>query len=65
MIFKYQSREEIKKGDRILFHGEPGEIELVASELGSSETDWWRWSDGSRAEGFWSCIYSCGSDSRN
>jgi hypothetical protein len=41
MILKYQSGEEIRKGDRVLFHGEPGEIELVASELtGDAETDW-------------------------
>jgi hypothetical protein len=40
MIFKYQSGEEIRKGDRVLFHGEPGEIEFVASELGDPITDW-------------------------
>ena len=37
----YQSDVEIKKGDRVLFHGEPGEIELVASGLGDPETDWY------------------------
>jgi hypothetical protein len=41
MILKYQSGEEIKKGDRILYHREPGQIELVAVELtGDSENDW-------------------------
>ncbi len=40
MTFKYQSGVEIKKGDRILFHGEPGQIEIVAAELGNPETDW-------------------------
>jgi hypothetical protein len=40
MILKYQSGEEIKKGDRVLFHREPGQIELVALELGDPETDW-------------------------
>jgi hypothetical protein len=41
MILKYQSGQEIKKGDRILFHGEPGRIEMVAVELtGDPETDW-------------------------
>lgn len=40
MPLKYQSGEEIKKGDRVLFHGEPARIELVASEPGDSETDW-------------------------
>ena len=36
---KYQSGEEIKKGDRVLFHQEPGHIEFVANELGDRETD--------------------------
>jgi hypothetical protein len=39
-ILKYQSGEEIKKGDRVLFHREPGQIEMVAVELGDPETDW-------------------------
>jgi hypothetical protein len=41
MILKYQTGEEIQKGDRILFHREPGRIELVAAELGDPETDWY------------------------
>ena len=40
MALKYQSGEEIRKGDRVLFHGDPGQIELVASKLGDPETDW-------------------------
>ena len=40
MVLKYQSGEEIRKGDRVLFHGEHGRVELVASELGDPETDW-------------------------
>ena len=40
MALKYQSGEEIRKGDRVLFHGEPARVELVASELGDPETDW-------------------------
>ena len=40
MIFRYISGEEIKQGDRVLFHGEPGEIELVASEPGDPGIDW-------------------------
>ena len=28
--FKYQSGEEVKCGDRVLFHGEAGRIEFVA-----------------------------------
>jgi hypothetical protein len=38
---KYQSGEEIRKGDRVLFHGEPGEIEFVAEKLvGDPGMDW-------------------------
>jgi hypothetical protein len=38
----YQSGEEIKKGDRVLFHGEPGEIEFVADALiGDPAMDWY------------------------
>ncbi len=37
---KYQSGEEIRKGDRVLFHGEPGEIELVVDDTGDEEKDW-------------------------
>ena len=34
--------EEIKKGDRVMFHGDPGEIELVADPiLADPETDWY------------------------
>jgi hypothetical protein len=36
------SGEEIRKGDRVLFHGEPGEIELVADPaVANPETDWY------------------------
>ena len=41
MVLKYQTGEEIRKGDRILFHREPGVIELVATELGDPEIDWY------------------------
>ena len=42
MPFTYISGEEIKKGDRIMFHGEPGEIEFVADPLVCDpETDWY------------------------
>jgi hypothetical protein len=38
---KYQSGEEIRKGDRVLFHSEPGEIELVAEKtIGDPDVDW-------------------------
>lgn len=40
MVLKYRSGEEIKKGDRILFHREPARIELVASDPGDPEADW-------------------------
>ncbi len=40
MILKYQSGEEIKKGDHVLFHREPGEIELVVTESVDPESDW-------------------------
>jgi hypothetical protein len=30
---KYKSGEEIRKGDKVLFHGEPGEIEFIVDTL--------------------------------
>jgi len=41
LVLKYLSGEEIKKGDHILHHGEPGTIEFVALALGAVETDWY------------------------
>ena len=42
MSLTYTIGEEIRKGDRVLFHGEPGEIELVADPVVSDpETDWY------------------------
>jgi hypothetical protein len=42
MPLTYATGEEIRKGDRVLFHGEPGEIELVAdSAVADPETDWY------------------------
>lgn len=41
MILKYQSGEEIKKGDHVLFHREPAWIEFVAVQRGDLETDWY------------------------
>jgi hypothetical protein len=39
---KYITGEQIRKGDRVLFHGEPGEIELVADPtIAGSEADWY------------------------
>jgi hypothetical protein len=42
MPLRYQSDEEIKKGNRVLFHGEPGAIEFVADPLVKDpETEWY------------------------
>ena len=42
MPFRYQSGAEVKKGDRVLYHGEPGEIEFVADPLiDDPETEWY------------------------
>lgn len=39
-LLRYRSDEEILKGDRVLFHGEPGQIEFVVSEaVGNPELD--------------------------
>jgi hypothetical protein len=38
---KYQSGAEIRKGDKVLFHGEPGEIEFVVEQfVGDPVMDW-------------------------
>jgi hypothetical protein len=31
-VLRYRSGEEIKAGDQVLFHGNPAEVELVASD---------------------------------
>ena len=43
MPFKYQSGEKVKAGDRVLLHGEPGEVALVADpdDPLSDPHDWW------------------------
>jgi len=42
MTIQYQSGEEIKKGDHVLFHGEPAEIEFVVNEhTGDAALDWY------------------------
>jgi hypothetical protein len=38
--FFYQSGEEIKPGDRVLIHGEAGEIEVVADPV-DEPNDWY------------------------
>jgi hypothetical protein len=32
LLLKYRSGEEIRKGDRVRFHGNPAEIELVSCD---------------------------------
>jgi len=41
MVLKYQSGEEIQKGDHVLFHRNPATVELVASDASDPETDWY------------------------
>ena len=42
MPFTYCSGEEIRKGDRVTFHREPGEIEFVADpHVPNPETEWY------------------------
>jgi hypothetical protein len=38
---KYRSGEEIRNGDRVLFHGAPAEVELVASNETDPEQAWY------------------------
>lgn len=40
MVLKYRSGEEIRKGDHVLFHGNPAEVELVACDQGDPEAAW-------------------------
>jgi hypothetical protein len=36
-VLRYRSGQEIKKGDRVLFHGNPAQIEFVACDPESSD----------------------------
>lgn len=39
---KYKLGEEVRKGDRVLFHGEPGEVEFIVDAFISDPTmDWY------------------------
>jgi hypothetical protein len=40
LIVRYLSGEEIKRGDHVLFHGNPAEVELVASDPNNPEEAW-------------------------
>jgi hypothetical protein len=40
--FRYRSGEQIRTGDKIRYHGEPGEVEFVADRVsGDPESDWY------------------------
>lgn len=42
MILRYQSGEEVKQGDHVLFHQNPATIEFVVVErTGDPATDWY------------------------
>ena len=41
MPFKYQSGEQIQKGDHVLYHRNPAEVEFVACDPPDTETDWY------------------------
>jgi hypothetical protein len=41
LILRYQSGEEIKRGDHVLFHGNPAEVELVAVDPNDPEQAWY------------------------
>jgi hypothetical protein len=42
MAFVYQSGEEVKGGDSVTYHGEPGEVEfVVANPTGDQAMDWY------------------------
>jgi hypothetical protein len=40
MVLRYQSGEEIKTGDRVLFHRNPATVEFVASAPATAEAAW-------------------------
>jgi hypothetical protein len=41
MPLKYMAGEDIRKGDFVRFHGEPGRVEFIAESLiGDPEIDW-------------------------
>ena len=40
VVLKYRSGEDIRKGDRVLFHRNPAQVELVACDLRDPETAW-------------------------
>jgi hypothetical protein len=40
-VLKYRSGDEIRKGDRVLFHGNPAEVDFVASGADDSNEAWY------------------------
>ena len=46
VTLRYLSGEEIRKGDRVLFHREPCEVEFVAVDAKDPETGWFVEEDG-------------------
>jgi hypothetical protein len=43
MTFTYRSGEEIRKGDRVTFHGQAGEVEHVADPQSKNLSEAERW----------------------
>lgn len=41
LVLRYRSGEEIRKGDHVLFFGNPAEIELVACDPNDPEDAWY------------------------
>lgn len=41
MVLRYQSGEEIKRGDRVRHHHNPAEVELVATDPNDPEQAWY------------------------
>ncbi len=41
-LFKYASGDEVRVGDRILYHYEPGQVEFIVAERSGDPTrDWY------------------------
>jgi hypothetical protein len=40
IVLKYRSGEEIRKGDHVLFHGNPAQVELVACDPNDPDAAW-------------------------
>jgi len=42
VVFTYKTGEDIRKGDRVLLHGEAGEVEYLAHPaISDPQTDWY------------------------